>query len=202
MSEETPGGERGPLRRTLDVCVFAPVGMAVTLAEELPEFVDKGRQRVQLQVGNAKIVGRFVVTRGQRRLSDRIGSVLHGTDDDIDVRDGGDGGVRDVNSAGGVGGETGQQWRGRDGVPSFAAPPRPESGHLSPPDPAAAAIVERALADYDTLSASQVVRRLESLGPDELRAVQRYEASTRNRRTILNRASQLLEEGPAAAAGE
>jgi hypothetical protein len=133
--------------------------MAVTLAEELPEFVDKGRQRVQLQVGNAKIVGRFVVTRGQRRLSDRIGSVLHGTDDDTDVRDGG---VRDVNSAGGVGGETGQQWRGRDGVPSFAAPPRPESGHLSPPDPAAAAIVERALADYDTLSASQVVRRLEA----------------------------------------
>ncbi len=80
---------------------------------------------------------------------------------------------------------------------SFAAPPRP-----SPPDPAAAAIVERALADYDTLSASQVVRRLESLGPDELRAVQRYEASTRNRRTILNRAGQLLEEGPAAVAGE
>ena len=40
------------------MCVFAPVGMAVTLAEELPEFVDKGRQRVQLQLGNARIVGR------------------------------------------------------------------------------------------------------------------------------------------------
>jgi hypothetical protein len=62
------------------------------------------------------------------------------------------------------------------------------------PDAAAGAVVGGALADYDTLSASQVVRRLESLGPDELRAVQRYEASTRNRRTILNRAGQLLEE--------
>ena len=68
------------------------------------------------------------------------------------------------------------------------------------PDRAAAEIVERALADYDTLSASQVVRRLESLGPEQLRAVQRYEASTRNRRTILNRAGQLLEEGPSAGA--
>jgi hypothetical protein len=57
--------------------------------------------------------------------------------------------------------------------------------------------VRRALADYDTLSASQVVRRLESLGQDELRAVQRYEASHRNRRTILNRAGQLLDSGPA-----
>jgi hypothetical protein len=67
------------------------------------------------------------------------------------------------------------------------------------PDAAAEAVVGRVLADYDTLSASQVVRRLESLGPDELRAVQSYESSTRNRRTILNRASQLLDQGPAAA---
>ena len=60
-------------------------------------------------------------------------------------------------------------------------------------DPADAVIVEAALAGYDTLSASQVVRRLESLGPDELRAVHRHEASHRNRRTILNRAQQLLD---------
>ena len=75
-------------------------------------------------------------------------------------------------------------------MPSSPPPARPA------PDPAAEAIVGGALADYDTLSASQVVRRLESLGPDELRAVQRYEASTRNRRTILNRADQLLDERP------
>ncbi len=40
-----------------------------------------------------------------------------------------------------------------------------------------------------------MVRRLESLGPDELRAVHRHEASHRNRRTILNRTNQLLGEG-------
>ncbi len=72
--------------------------------------------------------------------------------------------------------------------PAAPGPERPA------PDPAAAAIVGGALADYDTLSASQVVRRLESLGPEELDAVRRYEGSTRNRRTILNRAGQLLEE--------
>ena len=73
-------------------------------------------------------------------------------------------------------------------APASPGPERPA------PDPAAAAIVGGALADYDTLSASQVVRRLESLGPEELDAVRRYEASTRNRRTILNRAGQLLDE--------
>lgn len=46
--------------------------------------------------------------------------------------------------------------------------------------------------DYDSLAASQVVPRLATLTPDDLRAVQRYERATRNRQTILNRVDQLL----------
>ena len=51
---------------------------------------------------------------------------------------------------------------------------------------------------YDTLSASQVVRLLDGLGPSELQAVIRHEGATRGRRTILHRANQLLgtEEPP------
>ena len=200
MSEDTPssgdGIEKGPLRRTLDVCVFGPVGVAVTLAEELPEIVDKGRQRVQLELGNAMVVGRFVVTRGQRKLSDRLDEVLRGMNDDLA---GGGSGERDVDDDRD---RDRQRAPDRERVTSYRPAASTNPSPATPPDPAAAAIVESALADYDTLSASQVVRRLESLGPDELHAVARYEASTRNRRTILNRASQLLEEGPAAAAGE
>jgi hypothetical protein len=55
--------------------------------------------------------------------------------------------------------------------------------------------VDRAIADYDTLSASQVVRRLDGLGPDELQAVMRHELATRGRRTIVHRAEQLLAPG-------
>jgi hypothetical protein len=83
--------------------------------------------------------------------------------------------------------------------PASAAPDAPAAPVPSPKpaaDPADAITVDAALAGYDTLSASQVVRRLESLGPDELRAVHRHEASHRNRRTILNRAQQLLEAAP------
>jgi hypothetical protein len=46
--------------------------------------------------------------------------------------------------------------------------------------------------DYDSLAASQVVPRLATLSPDDLRAVQAYEAATRHRQTILNRVAQLL----------
>ena len=177
MSDE-PGGdapraEKNPLRRTLDLCVFAPVGLAVTVVEDLPELVAKGRRRVELELGNARVVGRFVVNRSQRRVSGHLDDLLHGASDDgneVDV---------DV---------TEEPFGPPPGSPA-AEPVRP------PRDSAAAAIVGGALADYDTLSASQVVPRLESLGAQELEAVLRYEASHRNRRTIMRRASQLLDEG-------
>ena len=170
MCERTgPDGsqrETTPLRRTLDLCVFAPVGMAVTAVEDLPALVDKGRRRVELHLANARVVGKFVVTKTERRVADRIGTLVH------------NGSSVPVEAA-------------REPSASNApSPARPA------PDAAAGAVVGNALADYDTLSASQVVRRLEGLGPEELRAVQRYEASTRNRRTILNRAAQLLEARP------
>ena len=48
-----------------------------------------------------------------------------------------------------------------------------------------------AIPDYDSLSASQVVPRLESLSADELDAVRGYESSHRGRKTILNKIDQL-----------
>jgi hypothetical protein len=166
-----PGQNADPLRRAIDVCVFAPVGLALTAVEDLPGIAAKGRARVELELSNARVVGRYMVSRARRELEGRLGSAPKG----------------------GGGSPTRRQTTERQHAPPTGpGPDRPG------PDRAAAEVVERALADYDTLSASQVVRRLESLGPEQLEAVQRYEASTRNRRTILNRADQLLEEGPAA----
>ena len=176
MSDESraddAAAKNGLVRRTLDLCLFAPVGVAMNIMEDLPGLIDKGRERVEQEISNARVAGEYVVGRFQRRMSARLDSLLHS----------GDG-------------------------PAPAAPEDPGSSapHAAPPpsrpapDAADAATLGAALADYDTLSASQVVRRLEGLGPEELRAVQRYESATRHRRTILNRASQLLEEGPAAA---
>jgi hypothetical protein len=165
-AEDDAGAEPNPFDRALDLLVFAPVGMAVTVADDLEGLIAKGRQRVETEISNARLVGKIVVTQGQRELSQRLGD-LFGRHDDADAA-------------------------GDDKAASEAAAPAPSPKPA--PDPVAEAIVARTLADYETLSASQVVRRLESLGPDELRAVHRHEASHRNRRTILNRASQLLGE--------
>jgi hypothetical protein len=161
VSEDT-----NPVRRALDVLVFAPVGLALTALEDLPGLVTKGRERVENEISNARVVGEFVVQQGQRELSERFGQLLN---------------HRAPESAPAA---------APDAPPDQTAPPAPAP--KPPADPADAALVEQALDGYDTLSASQVVRRLESLGPEELRAVHRYEASHRNRRTILNRTQQLL----------
>jgi hypothetical protein len=207
VSEEAGGGEqggKGPLRRTLDLCVFAPVGAAMTLAEELPELIEKGRRRVELQLGNAHVVGRYVVRKGRRDLAGRIDDILaNGVEAARAARMAEQPAESsDASADVGAGAGAGAGMPGVPSKPSVPDVPAVARASLAPtpaaaPDPASAATVQRALADYDTLSASQVVRRLESLGDDELRAVQRYEASHRNRRTILNRASQLLDSGAA-----
>jgi hypothetical protein len=170
LGETGQNEEPTPVRRAIDLLVFAPVGLALTVAEDLPGLIGKGRQRFETDVRNARLIGQFVVNQGQREVVQRVGKLLHNAPTDA--------GEADVDPA--------PEPPPTD-PPTASPKPKPE------PDPADAVTVEAALAGYDTLSASQVVRRLESLGPDELRAVHRHEASHRNRRTILNRAQQLLE---------
>ena len=61
------------------------------------------------------------------------------------------------------------------------------SNGQAPPRPTAAL----AIPGYDTLSASQVVQRLNGLSAEELEAVRAYEESGRKRKTILARVQQL-----------
>jgi hypothetical protein len=167
MDSEEPDGAQGPL----DVLLFAPVGVLMTVAEDLPGLITKGRRRVEQEINNARVVGAFVVRLGQQDVVHRVGRLF------------------------------GQEAPDAPVAPEDAAEPAPSPRTPTPTpkpaaDPADRAVVEQAFAGYDTLSASQVVRRLESLEPYQLRSVHRYEASHRNRRTILNRTQQLLDSEP------
>ena len=64
---------------------------------------------------------------------------------------------------------------------------RAVGGHI--PD-----VTSLAIPGFDTLSASQVVHRLDGLSRSELVATRAYESATRGRRTILSRVDQLLDE--------
>ena len=49
--------------RFLDLFVFLPTGLAVTVAEELPRLAERGRERLGVQVNSARAVGKFAVHR-------------------------------------------------------------------------------------------------------------------------------------------
>jgi hypothetical protein len=174
-TEEHPNIPRRVVEELVDVLVFAPIGLASTVLEELPGLVEKGRSRVTV----ARTIGRFAVVMGRQRIgqavSDRTKRPAEEPPHLVVVEDqpapgdpGPEHGGEGADSPHADGPETDQGTAGSAGV----------AGSLAIPG-------------YDSLAASQVVQRLAGLSPEELDAVRRYEESTRRRRTILGRISQL-----------
>ena len=152
-----------PGEQLLDLLVYAPLGLLLEARDLVPKLAEKGRRRLGGQVTVARMIGEMAVRQGQRRAETVVRRLRE------------------------------QQ---RDAGPPAAGAP-PTNGHrtTATPPPAAAGPAPDAAAlaipGYDTLSASQVVPRLEGLTPAELDAVRAYEVATRARKTVLTRIDQL-----------
>jgi hypothetical protein len=181
--------EKSPVDQLIDAFVYAPIGIALSLRESLPTFVQKGRQRFESETTTARIMGQYAVrqtAKDNRKRFERF--------------------IETLVSLGVIPGNapeatppaqpatrvepTSTSTNGHATAPSDAVPapgtdtaaangaPRPDGSDLAIPG-------------YDTLSASQVVQRLAGLSDDELEAVRAYEEATRGRRTILSKVAQL-----------
>jgi hypothetical protein len=170
-----------PLDRLVDLAIYAPVGLAVTVGEELPSLVEKGRHRVTSQVVLARMVGRFAVARAAQeveRLASQAATLL-----DL------------------LGGPAGPTSPAVAPVVDTAQPARrptvSHNGNGARPDAGdAPSESQLAIPGYDSLSAPQVVKRLDGLVDGELEAVRRYEETHRGRRTILSKIAQLQADNP------
>jgi hypothetical protein len=185
--------QRSPLDQALDVVLYAPVGLVVSAGEELPRWIERGREQVSGQIGMARLVGRFAVAQGQREAGKAVRQaaqllvdlgVLPGEPVEPEAPASGSApGPADVSPAvielidDGEIPETGDAVF--DGGTTIDRP------GATPPGRALA------IPGYDALSASQVVQRLDGLSAAELEEVRAYELATRGRRTILNKIAQL-----------
>lgn len=175
--------KRSPLAVLVETMLFAPLGAAMLLREQLPKLAEQGREHAENRVRVARMVGEFAVKAGKKEVERRLASrPKAGTTtasaqssapapaaaqptvaaDATDATDG----ARTASTADGTGGLT-------------MVGERPSADELPIPD-------------YDSLAASQVVERLASLSQTELDLVRRYEAGGRHRRTILHRIEQLV----------
>jgi hypothetical protein len=157
----------------LDVCVYAPLGFALEARSLLPKFVDRGRNQVVL----ARVVGKYAVRKGTRATEGALGQAQEQVLGVLRL----------------VGAAPADQPSPNGGAPhrENGQTPRPKASEPAPRPTSTIDPATLAIPDYDALSASQVVPRLESLTTDELEAVREYESDTRGRKTILNKVAQL-----------
>jgi hypothetical protein len=180
-SEGTPTDDTPLNERLLELFVYVPAGFAVTVVEELPKLAARGKERLGVKVSSARAVGQFVVQAGTDEVKRRSAGLIPGAGRSSATP------PRPSRPTGaGSSAPTGPR-----GVPTPHRPPvriQPSAnGHV--PE-----VSTLSIPGFDTLSASQVVQRLDGLNRSELVSVRAYEASTRGRRTILSRVDQLLDE--------
>lgn len=158
--------------QAVDLFVYAPIGLFFEGPSLLPKLAEQGRVHAR----NARLFGQFAVRHGEAEVRRRLGGLEQQATGMMRLV-----GLLPVEPS------------DEPAAPSRPAPTasadEPTSGNgqvTTGPD-----VDELAIPDYDSLSASQVVTRLEGLTPGELEAVRTYEAANRGRKTILNKVSQL-----------
>lgn len=162
---------KSPIEQALDLFFYAPLGLLMNAQEVVPQLIEKGHQ----QVAVARMFGKFAVEQeGPKQIANLQKQVQKVAGQVVEQ----------------VGG------RGRPTTPpstngAHATPATQTSAPVVPPKAHGPAASSLAIPDYDSLSASQVVPRLEGLSPEELASVEAYEAEHRGRKTILNKIAQL-----------
>lgn len=176
------------IERLLDLAVYAPVGVFVTLRDDLPKHIKQGRQALENRVQLARFIGQLAVQQGRKEIAKRL-----------------DEAARQRAAA--------QQPTDADANAAAAAPGVATSAHVATAGDDAEGAVTEALAEaatdvveatdgaldastlpiaeYQSLAAIHVVQRLATLAADELEQVRRFEAAHRARRTILAKIAQL-----------
>jgi hypothetical protein len=182
--------DKDTVERAKEIFVYGPIGLAMYVKDTAPSFlkvfvargraeVDQRRRAVGDQLGQVRNAGAAAAEGGPqvlRLVSDGLARVRETAEGALGV-------------LGGLSGDIGPSGE----RPSAA--PRPEraarGGGEEPPRGGRPADPGLAIADYDDLSASQVVDRLEGLDPGDLDAIRRHEVAHRARATIIGKIDQL-----------
>jgi hypothetical protein len=160
-----------PIDQALDLLVYLPIGFVFELPRSIPRFIERGRRELH---ANSRLTETSNLLDPRYRL-DRAQAHAVST-------------LRAL------------------GVLSQSEPPEPppppaseaeqgvDTAPVSAPVGAPLEAVDPdslAIPGYESLSASQVMPRLESLSPTEREQVRTYEQAHRARKTILNKIAQL-----------
>ena len=183
------------IAHTLEVLVYAPIGVGLYIKDMAPTFVNMfvARGRAEVDRRQAQVQQRTTTARsiGQVATAFGVPMVRQRVEREVDTAR-----QRAQTLLGSIAGSD-----GTNGAPAArperpAPPPAPTNESAPAATRPSDSIGSQAEPDlpipgYNSLSASQVVQRLAGLSPAELDAVRAYETSNRKRRTILGKIDQI-----------
>jgi len=203
--------QKSVLDKALDTFVYAPVGVALFVKDSAPTFLpvfiargkgelDGRRREVEGALAQAKSRGEATVAFGPvsimadvmarlDALRNQLVSTVGDTTDVVTSSIANTVATASEAVAGGIASPSTPATPTESSAPTAAPAPRPESAGA--PTTARPDVSALAIANYDELSASQVVERLDGLDHTDLEAIREYETATRGRRTILGRIETL-----------
>ncbi len=163
------------LTEVLESGVFAIAGALAELQDSFPKLVEKGRSNLEPKLGMAKFVGQFAVSRLENEVHKRTDSAVDQISELLSLVFG----TRETQQ------QPDTSNSEADSVTENAseAPVAARSngfGGVGNPDADALPI-----SGYRTLSAQQIIARLDSLNSRELDQIEQYESRHRNRASIL-----------------
>jgi len=172
------------VERAVELLIYAPLGAglsAIDIAPSLAEMfvnrargeIDRRHEQVSQRITTVRSMGQVAVAFGVPIVRDRARSIVAGRTRPAAPQ------------------QTPRRTAPPDLVVTPAAREAPTSAPAAAPLSDAPSSEELPIPGYDALSASQVVERLTGLEPPELDAVHAYEATHRQRRTILGKIEQL-----------
>lgn len=202
--------DKNPLEQAvdqaMDTFVYAPIGLIFDGPALFPKLVEKGRIQVQV----ARMMGQMAVQMGQSEAEKRVGKAGGQLRDSlaaaglvpqgqapkpepepeptVDTPAATEPAPKPATAKNATAKKsTPKKSAAKKSTPKKSAAKKSAASKTAA-SPSAASL---GIADYDSLSASQVVTRLRGLAPTDLDALRAYESATRARKTILNKITQL-----------
>ena len=160
MSAATSESAFDPVEQLLDMFLYAPIGFLSKSAESVPELAKRGRT----QAANARVIGQFALGTTNAKARTAFAEAQQHVHAFLKI------------------------------IAESAKPSRPQTPAETPSSVAGdndnTSDLAGVIADYDALTAVQILPLLATLSPAELQEVSDYEQDHRARKTVLARIRQ------------
>lgn len=207
-SPKSSSDDKSPIDQAVDAFVYAPVGLALELLDQMPGWVARGKSQVTL----GRLFAKMAVEKGQNEVGDAVSDVLSDVFG-VDLK-GDDKSTKESAASTLAPKEVAQPAKAKKSkaktsnaktskpkpkatkakpkaTKAKATKPKPSKAKASKSRAKASEAGDLGLESYDTLSASQIVKRLDSLSAKQLESVRLHEEAGRHRVTVLNRIRQI-----------